>query len=232
MTLLEKSILSLPLTGLVILGFLSAFELLGRKDKRFRPQHLRLVHRVNGYAFFILSLFLSYHCLKIMRGTVGELSARAALHGLLAVGVFLFLALKILIIRFYKQYFSMVPSLGVAVIMLALGTVATSAGYYFTMRGGGVLPVAREGPGDRAVEKGALIFQKDCAGCHYADRSEAKIGPGLYRLFKREKLPSTGRAATEDNVRKQITDPVNVMPAFKDYMEEEMKALMAFIKGL
>jgi len=82
------------------------------------------------------------------------------------------------------------------------------------------------------VEKGARIFQKDCADCHYADRREAKIGPGLYGLFKRQKLPTTARPVTEENVRKQITNPANVMPAFTDLSEEEMKTLLAYIKSL
>lgn len=232
MTFWAKSILSLPWIGLVLLAFLTAFELLGRKEKRFNPQTLRLVHRGNGYCFLILFLILSYYCIKIMRGAGQELSARATIHGLLAVGVFLLLALKIMIVRFYRQYFRMVAHLGISIAMLAIGTAATSTGYYFTMRGGGALPVSIKGARVEAVEKGAQIFRRDCADCHYADSKEAKIGPGLYGLFKGEKLPATGRPATEENVRKQITNPANVMPAFTNLSEEEMKALLAYIKSL
>ncbi|MBW2028208.1 MAG: hypothetical protein JRH06_10735 [Deltaproteobacteria bacterium] len=68
MTFWAKSILSLPWIVSVVLALLTAFELLGRKEKRLNPQTLRLVHRVNGYCFLILFLILSYYCLKIMRG--------------------------------------------------------------------------------------------------------------------------------------------------------------------
>ncbi|MBW2066139.1 MAG: cytochrome c [Deltaproteobacteria bacterium] len=232
MTLWVKSILSLAWIGFVLLGFLTAFELLGKKEKRFEPQILRLVHRINGYISFVLFLIVSYYCLKIMRGSGQELSPRAALHGVLAVGVFLFLVLKILIIKFYRRFFSMVPILGIAVVMLALGTTATSAGYYFAMRGSGPPPVARQDAGGEMVERGAAIFRRHCADCHFTDKRDTKIGPGLYGVFKGERLPSSGRPATAENVRRQIMDPVNVMPPFKNFTQEEMRALTAFIKTL
>ncbi|MBW2000735.1 MAG: cytochrome c [Deltaproteobacteria bacterium] len=232
MTFWAKSLLSLGWIGFVLLGLLTAFELLGKKEKRFEPQILRLVHRINGYISFVLFLIISYYCLKIMRGSGQELSPRAALHGVMAVGVFLFLVLKILIIKFYRRFFSMVPILGITVVMLALGTTATSAGYYFAMRGRGSPPGARQEVGGEIVERGAAIFRRHCADCHYTDKRATKIGPGLYGLLKEEKLPSSGRSATVENVRRQIRDPVNVMPPFKNLTEEEIRALTAFIKTL
>ncbi|MBW2000447.1 MAG: cytochrome c [Deltaproteobacteria bacterium] len=232
MTFWAKSILSFAWIGFVLLGFLTAFELLGKKEKRFEPQVLRLIHRINGYVSFALLLIISYYCLKIMRGSGQELSARATIHGLLAVGVFLFLILKILIIKFYRRFFSMVPNLGIGVVMLALGTTATSAGYYFAMRGSGPPPVASQGADGKTVEKGAAIFRRHCADCHYTDKKDTKIGPGLYGLFKAERLPSSGRPVTAENVRRQIRDPLNVMPAFKNFTQEEVRALIAFMRSL
>ncbi|UCF82247.1 MAG: cytochrome c [Desulfobacteraceae bacterium] len=231
MTLWTKSILALILTALTILNLLSILELLGRKEKRLNPKALRFFHSINGYFFFVLFLVISYYCLKIMRAAGQDLSPRVALHGLLAVATFLFLGLKILILRFYRQYFSMVVPLGLSVVLLTLGTVATSAGYYFVTRGG--VP-AGASPDNRNVlqSEGMNVFNQNCADCHYADKVEAKIGPDLKGLFQRKTLPVSKQEVTEENIRKQLKTPFNVMPAFPDLEEKEVLALLAFLKGL
>jgi len=231
MTFWTKSILSLILAGSALIGLLSMFELMGRKEKRLNPKMLRIIHRANGIFFFLFFLFLSYYCLKIMRGSGQELSPRAALHGLLATATFLLLCLKISIVRFYRQYFSMAVPLGISVVLLALATTATSAGYYFTMRGGGASVSATEIK-ERTARQGAVVFNQNCADCHYADKAENKIGPGLKGLFKREKLPVSGRPVTDANVRKQVKTPFQNMPAFGELPEGDMDSLMAFLNTL
>ena len=231
MTLWTKSILALILTALTVLGLLSILELLGRREKRFNPKALRILHRINGYFFFVLFLVISYYCLKIMRAAGQDLSPRAALHGLLAVATFLLLGLKILILRFYRQYFSMVAPLGLSVVLLALGTTATSAGYYFATRGGGPA-VASPDSKNVLQSEGMNVFSQNCADCHYTDKVEAKIGPGLKGLFQRKTLPVSKQDVTEENIRKQLKTPFNVMPAFLDLEEKEVRALLAFLKGI
>jgi mono/diheme cytochrome c family protein len=231
MTFWTKSILALVLTGSAFLGLFAILELLGRKEKRFNPRTLRTIHRVNGYFFFVFYLFISYYCLKIMRGAGEELSARASLHGLLAVAAFFILCVKILILRSYRQYFSMVPTLGLGVFVLTLCTTATSAGYYFTMRGAGVV-VPTVDSGEKLVRKGAEYFAKNCLDCHYVDRTQSKIGPGLKGLFERKTLPASGRPVTEENILEQLKNPVNVMPAYPDLTEEAFLALMAYLKNI
>ena len=98
-TLWTKSILALPLVGLAIVNLILMLELLGRTEKRFNPGTLRLVHRVVGVAYIVLFILLSYFCLRIMRASGQELSARAAIHFLLAVVTFIVLCFKLSFVR-------------------------------------------------------------------------------------------------------------------------------------
>ena len=233
MLFLTKSILTLILTGLAIVNVVVMLELLGRtEERRFNPKKLRQIHRVSGYFFMLLFLFISYFCIKIMRGMGQDLTARAALHGLLAVATFFLLCLKITLVRFYKKYYAMAVPMGLGVFILLLTTTATSAGYYFTMRGVSSFQITADLQEEVAREGARLFSEKGCADCHYADRTETRIGPGLKELFKRDKLPMSGRAVTEDNVRKQLKTPFRAMPSFAGLPEEEVKALLVFLKTL
>ena len=83
--------------------------------------------------------------------------------------------------------------------------------------------------GDAA--KGKEVFQQ-CAVCHNADSDEKKMGPGLKGLFKKDKL-SNGKKPTEANVRAQIDDGGNGMPAYKDMLSDQEKDdLIAYLKTL
>ena len=46
-------------------------------------------------------------------------------------------------------------------------------------------------PGD--VTAGKTVFMKNCNMCHYADKTETKIGSGLEGLFKAKELPKSHR---------------------------------------
>ena len=175
---------------------------------------------------------LSYLCVKIMRGMGGELSARATLHGLLAVAAFFLLGFKILIVRCYKKYYNAAFGMGLGVMLLVLITTALSAGHYFAMRGVDAVPIGTEEQ-PAAVQRGGALFNgRGCADCHYAERVDGKIGPGLKGLFRRDQLPVSGWEATESSVRKQIRTPFRAMPAYPDFSEDQIRDLLAFLKTL
>lgn len=93
-------------------------------------------------------------------------------------------------------------------------------------------------PAKGAVAEGAGIFKDDCSLCHYADRADKKLGPGLKGLFKRKLLPASHKPVTEHNVREQIekgnlhAKPVP-MPSFGDQLNaKEMDELVKYLKTL
>ena len=83
--------------------------------------------------------------------------------------------------------------------------------------------------GDAA--KGKEVFDQ-CSVCHNADSEETKVGPGLKGLFKHAKLAS-GKPVNEANVRAQINDGGNGMPAYADQLsDQEKNDLIAYLKTL
>ncbi|HVN04364.1 MAG TPA: c-type cytochrome [Bryobacteraceae bacterium] len=90
-------------------------------------------------------------------------------------------------------------------------------------------PASAAKKGDSA--KGKEVFQQ-CLPCHNADSTEKKMGPGLKGLFSKEKL-ANGKKPTEQNVRAQVDDGGNGMPAYKDMLSDEEKDdLIAYLKTL
>lgn len=85
-----------------------------------------------------------------------------------------------------------------------------------------------EGP---AVE-GVRIFNERCSVCHYADKTETKIGPGLQGLFNLKSMPFSGVPVSNANIHKLLKTPFKNMPPFPDLPEEDIEALIAYLKTL
>jgi mono/diheme cytochrome c family protein len=80
-------------------------------------------------------------------------------------------------------------------------------------------------------DKGKEVFQQ-CAVCHNADSTDKKMGPGLKGLFSKDKM-NNGKKPTEENVRAQIDEGGNGMPAYKDMLGDDDKDnLIAYLKTL
>ncbi|MGC9946283.1 MAG: c-type cytochrome [Bryobacteraceae bacterium] len=80
-------------------------------------------------------------------------------------------------------------------------------------------------------DKGKEVFQQ-CTPCHNADSTEKKMGPGLKGLFSKEKL-NNGKKPTEENVRSQVDEGGNGMPAYKEMLgDDEKNDLIAYLKTL
>ncbi len=89
-----------------------------------------------------------------------------------------------------------------------------------------------------SVAEGEKLFKENCKLCHYPDKSDARIGPGLKDLFKNQELPATHRPVTEANVRKQIlegnpkAEPMP-MPGFADKLKpQQVEKLIQYLKTL
>ena len=92
--------------------------------------------------------------------------------------------------------------------------------------------VPSEKPDDNLVRQGAVVFSASCSACHFADKIENKLGPGLKGISQQEKLPTSGWPTTEANMRKQLKTPYKNMPPFANLSEEKVNALIAYLKTL
>ena len=84
----------------------------------------------------------------------------------------------------------------------------------------------------KAAASGKDLFTANCSGCHFPDRKDTKVGPGLLGLFKNPKLPKSGRPTSGKNVRETIVNGGEKMPPFKHLKEQEIKALVDYLKSL
>jgi uncharacterized membrane protein len=89
-----------------------------------------------------------------------------------------------------------------------------------------------EGIPEELASKGKVIFESNCSMCHYSDRTEESIGPGLKGLFQMEKLPVSGNEVTEKNIQKQLLTPFKDMPDFADLAEDDIQMVIAFLKTI
>ena len=81
--------------------------------------------------------------------------------------------------------------------------------------------------------KGKQLFKGKCAICHFDTSTAERVGPGMKGLFKLEKMPKSGLAPTEENVRKLILDGSGTMQPFRDVLTRQQLAdLIAYLKTL
>lgn len=243
-----KSILALVFLLVGLIGVICMLTLMGRTERKISATLLRRLHKGAGLVFTILFIVISYFCIKYVATVGDQLSLRAVFHGVLAIGLFIVLVIKILIVLFYKQFMRYVPGLGLTVFALAFVVVCTSAGYFFLKNADfkARAEQIREAPqaepekeiSKRVVsikgdpEKGSALFESKCSFCHYSDREDSKMGPGLKGILKRETLPISGRPANVESIKQQLMTPVSSMPPFTSLTEQELADLLAYLEIL
>ncbi|MFH1335655.1 MAG: DUF6529 family protein [Candidatus Zixiibacteriota bacterium] len=232
-----KSVFSVFFLLVAFVSAISMLTLMGRTEaeRKINPAVLRKIHRWSGITFIILFLGISFFCIKYVAFVGDKLSVRAVFHVVLSLALFAVLLLKLSIVKLYRQFLKFAPPMGMTVFSLALVTTFLSAGFFFLT---GWHPPAVSAPassvnapGDAQIGKG--IFENKCSFCHYSDRTEVKIGPGLKGILTREKLPVSGKPATPENVIQQLQDPFKDMPSFRSSLsEQDINDLIAYLKTL
>jgi uncharacterized membrane protein len=145
---------------------------------------------------------------------------------ILAVILISFLLLAVVLGFFGERFQKMVFALYVICLMTTIGLGYIGGEIVYGTR-------APEGvePGGLAA-KGTIIFQKNCSACHLTDNTATKIGPGLKGLFNRDTFPISGKPATEANFRNQLMKPLGKMPSFAHLPDEDVDALVEYLKTL
>ena len=79
---------------------------------------------------------------------------------------------------------------------------------------------------------GKKLFEANCSICHFDNSKNKKVGPGLLGLFKNPKLPDSGQPTSEKNVRERIINGGKKMPPFKHLKDDEINAIIDYLKSL
>lgn len=92
-------------------------------------------------------------------------------------------------------------------------------------------PVVDERPLSAQEQRGARIYATNCAACHRADSEKPLNGPGLQGMYKRPYLPS-GAPTNDERVTEVVKHGRRSMPGFADMTDDEIQALLAYLKRL
>jgi cytochrome c2 len=234
MSLYTKSMFAIFFLAFGLMAVICMLTLMGRAERKISATFLRRLHKMFGGIFAGLYLVIGYFCLHYVKMLGDGMSTRAVFHGVLALALFIVLALKLSMVQFYKQFLRYAPGLGMTVFALAFVVFFTSAGYFFLVTGQTkeVGEAISETSMDADADRGQILFDNQCSFCHYADRTDSKLGPGLKGVLKGEALPVSGRAATPENVTQQLLNPYQNMPSFSSLSEQEIEDLLAYLKTL
>lgn len=84
-----------------------------------------------------------------------------------------------------------------------------------------------------SAARGKEVFEKKCAICHYADKEEKKIGPGLKGISKRGTFTVNSNKVTTESLKTWIENGDAQMPGMKDSLEPaQIRDVVAYVKTL
>lgn len=239
---LVKSLLAILLLILTLFSFFTMLEVFGREN-RFDIERLKRLHRLNGWIYIFLYTFVAYFCIDFIIKTRAEPSARVTFHGVFALSVITLLLLKLSFIRFYKNFYNAVKTIGILVALLTIGMIGTSAGYYLLITKFGTdIPAKKitekETPkvaiktDTISIEKGKKLYEEKCYFCHDAFSTKWGVGPGHKGILKNPTLPVSKKTATPENIANQLINPYKDMPSFSYLSEKEIENLIAYLNTL
>lgn len=130
-----KTLLAVLFLAAGLTAALSMLTLMGRTERRMGVKALRNMHRIAGYVFAALLVVLAVMGLKYLSAAGDTLSTRGVLHWSLAALLLFVLALKLAVVRWFKQFIKFAPVMGMTVITLSLVVVTLSA-VFFVVTGG------------------------------------------------------------------------------------------------
>lgn len=236
--MLIKLSISLLLLILSLVALFTMFEIFGKSERRKNIDLLKKIHKINGRIFFIVFLAGSFLCIYLLSKSKTELNPRTSIHVFSAIVIFLLFSLKIIFIKYYREFYAYAKLLGIIIALLSFNLIAFSTGYSLIVgtfakntSSKAYLIITKSNQGD--AEKGERLFENLCSSCHYKDKKDFKRGaPGLKGILQEKNLPVSKKPATEENVVNQIKKPYNSMPSFSDLTDEQIRDILAYLKAL
>lgn len=250
-----KSLLSLVLLLPAVYGMYSMFQIFGGTVSE-NVARIKLRHKISGYVYVLIVLFISYLCAGFAAASKAEPSSRAVAHIVLALSILTLFVIKVLFIRRFRQFYAQAKTIGIAIGVMSIVMVGISGGYYLTMTRFGQdrsadksiyyrlerpfltispigVPVAAAVRTDRrSIGLGRTLFAARCSTCHDPLSTRTIVGPGLQGLLKKPTLPKSGHPATAESIRFQLRQPLGSMPSFAYFSEDEMEDLIAYLNTL
>jgi len=237
---LIKSYLSIIVIILSGFALFTMLEVFGREQKKYNIGTLKKLHRINGIIYIALFFVVSFLCIKVIFDSVAELSPRGTSHLVFALSVISLLAIKILFVRLYRQFYNQVKIIGITIALLTIGLVGTSGGYYLLITKFGMrLPVISKketyitiSNNPESIKRGRELYESKCYSCHDPESNKTIIGPGHKGILKNPYLPISKKPATPENILNQLRNPYQNMPRFDYLTDEEVIDIVSYLNTL
>lgn len=174
-----NSLLAFSLVGLGIINAIFILLLIGRTNPPKYPQFLRWAHRITGYIFFVLYLFIGAVMFKKLE-EMNVMPTKAAIHAYIGVSVFPLIIIKICINRFFKKFYKSLPVYGVIILIAVYFQIPLYAGLYIISAiKNQYVSLSENGRQVKVnVNMGRKVVQQKCSTCHSLER--------VYAYFKTE----------------------------------------------
>jgi uncharacterized membrane protein len=208
--------------GLIIGGFVFALIawIFNRKSLAQTARHCFILALVMAVATILLGLMDWQH--RFGGAYLFEIKMKLVLAGIL-----LFLLLVAVVYAALTGTFSKTL---VAIYALCLLTVI-GLGYF-----GGELvygtKTGKETETKGLAADGSALFKQNCSACHFTDSTATKVGPGLKGVFAQDKFPISGQPVSDDSFRQILKTPYSKMPPFGHLADEQVDALLDYLKTL
>jgi mono/diheme cytochrome c family protein len=210
--------------GLIIGGFVFALIawIFNRKSLKQTARHCYILAFVMAIPTILLGLMDWQH--RFGGAYFFEFKMKLVLAGILLFLLLVAVAYAVLSGTFTKTL--------VAIYALCLVTVI-GLGYFGgeLVYGNGNKTSAEAAAKDMSAA-GAALFKQNCSACHLTDSTEAKGGPGLKSLFAQDKFPVSGKPVSDDGFRRLLKTPYSKMPPFGYLSDEQVNALLDYLKTL
>ena len=127
---ITTSLLAFSLLIIGIVAVTLVLILLGRIKATQHPRFFRWAHRIAGYIFIALYLFICVVMFQKLTINSTALYAKDAIHAYLGIVIFPMIIVKICIVRLFKKYCLRLPIYGMIIMIAVFMTVTLSAGYF------------------------------------------------------------------------------------------------------
>ncbi len=193
-------------TVFVLVGALNVWLILQSTARvRDAKASARLIvyHRVGGYLFIALFGVMGYFMVSRLGDIGAGASSGTMIHLTLAMILTPLLFVKVLVARYYKNYYSFLLPIGLAIFVLAFVLIGITAGPYLGHQARMQtvsLPAIDLPPTSIDINLAAQTMEKRCSKCHNLDRvaGARKDAQGWLTTVERMRLlPDSGISETD-----------------------------------
>jgi ferredoxin-NADP reductase/mono/diheme cytochrome c family protein len=163
-------------------------------------------HRIGGYLFIALFCVMGYFMLARLGDVGAGTSSGSMIHLTLAMVLSPLLFVKVLIARYYKNYYSLLMPIGVVIFVLSFVLIGITAGPALVHQAR-MQTVSLEAidlpPASIDINMAAATMEKRCAKCHNLDRiaGARKDARGwLATVHRMKALPNSGISEEDSRI--------------------------------